>query len=180
MIRKIALAGVALAFVISVAGPAAAKVCKPFKISGASKPHLSRALRAFPGSLIGWKRVARRRFGAKWSFWSRAEDKTIRCHQIADGADQGKWLCIRSARPCSGPLGPERGPVCQAEIVSFGARKKSRLRAREEARSGWIIAVRRDHGEAYTTWSRAHARDITCRRIGAKFQCVAAAEPCRS
>lgn len=84
-----------------------AKTCKTDPVIQDGKPYVSRSLGAFPSSLVEWKRAVRDQFGSEWDTWRRAEDRKIDCQQITISGLGRRWVCTRSARPCSGALGKE-------------------------------------------------------------------------
>lgn len=85
--------------------PALAKECKAEPIVQESNPYVSRTLGAFPSSLIQWRKAVVDSHGDGWQAWRRAEDRKIECAQIEIEGRGKRWVCTRSARPCSGPLG---------------------------------------------------------------------------
>ena len=103
MLKTIALG---LAGVIPFATAASAKDCKPDPVVQESTPYVSRTLGAFPSSLIAWRKAVVDRHGDGWQAWRRAEDRRIDCEQV-DTANGKRWVCTRSARPCSGAIGKE-------------------------------------------------------------------------
>jgi len=164
----------------SVVAPdtASAKYCADDFITATSKPHTSRSIQAVPGSLIAWKRAAAATHDSRWNTWIRAEDKSVDCHQLRSGEDEGKWVCTRAARPCAGPLGKETAArQCEPEVTSYGARRDNRRAAREQARMGWRLAARENHGETFA-WEHAVSRDVECFKVDGQHQCIATAKPC--
>ena len=45
-----------------------------------------------------WRTEVREKYGAGYAFWSKAQDKTTRCHKEEPGE---KWRCTARARPCN-------------------------------------------------------------------------------
>jgi hypothetical protein len=106
---RLGLLTVAAAIVASSIGSAAnAKECTKTKITAASEPSVTRALGAFPGSLLAWRNAAAASAdaGAGYNNWSSAEDRKINCNQTTVVNGRKLWVCTRSARPCKG-FGPE-------------------------------------------------------------------------
>ena len=55
----------------------------------------------YPTELLSrarWRTEVREKYGAGYAFWSKAEDKTTRCHKEEPGE---KWRCVARARPCN-------------------------------------------------------------------------------
>lgn len=90
-----------------VVAPAVAKECKADPVIKDGDPFVSRSLGAFPSSLIQWKRAVREEYGSAWDTWRRAEDRRIDCEQVQVAGRGRRWVCTRSARPCSGAPGAE-------------------------------------------------------------------------
>ena len=44
-----------------------------------------------------WRSEVRDRYSTSYAFWSKAEEKTTRCHKEGPG---DKWTCVARARPC--------------------------------------------------------------------------------
>jgi hypothetical protein len=109
MFRRIVLMCAAVALPLSMAAttPAMAKECKADPVVQESNPYVSRTLGAFPSSLLMWRKAVVDRHGDGWQAWRRAEEKQIDCNQIEIAGKGKRWVCTRSARPCSGPLGTE-------------------------------------------------------------------------
>src|ERR1700694_4782833 len=47
----------------------------------------------------GWRSAVRESYGVRFSRWSMAKEKTMRCRKIEPGR---RWHCIARARPCDG------------------------------------------------------------------------------
>ena len=103
------LFAVATAAILSLpaATSAVAKECKADPVVQESNPYVSRTLGAFPSSLVMWRKAVVDTHGDGWQAWRRAEDRKIDCQQIDIEGRGKRWVCTRSARPCSGPLGKE-------------------------------------------------------------------------
>ncbi|MGF1650375.1 MAG: peptidoglycan-binding protein [Hyphomicrobiaceae bacterium] len=92
----------------AISTPVLAKECKSTPVVQESQPYVSRTLGAFPNSLVEWRKAVVDKHGDGWQAWRRSEDKKIDCEQVnVDGRGQ-RWVCTRSARPCAGPIGPEK------------------------------------------------------------------------
>lgn len=106
-ISLMAVAGL-MVMASAVAAPAQAKECKADPVIAESRPYVSRSFGAFPASLVSWKKEAKSQYGDGWDLWRRSEDKDIRCEQVSlPGKSFKRWVCTRTARPCSGALGAE-------------------------------------------------------------------------
>ncbi|MEL6291759.1 MAG: peptidoglycan-binding domain-containing protein [Pseudomonadota bacterium] len=101
---------------VAIAPAAHAKECKADPIVQESNPYVSRSLGAFPSSLIMWRKSVVAAHGDGWQAWRRAEDRKIDCQQVDIEGRGKRWVCTRSARPCSGSIGPEEtkaGDYCE-------------------------------------------------------------------
>jgi Putative peptidoglycan binding domain len=93
--------------VASALGSAAnAKECVKTKVTAASEPSISRAVGAYPQSLLAWRKAAAESADAGYNNWSSAEDRKIDCNQTTVVNGRKLWVCKRTARPCKG-FGPE-------------------------------------------------------------------------
>ena len=156
-----------------------AKVCKDFKVAAAGSPYTSRSIQALPSALIAWKQEVRQELGSEWNFWVRAEDKATSCRQISAGENKGKWVCQRSGRPCTGPIGKEVDAVCKNEkIVVAGQQRISKRAAVREAKEGWFNKAVKEHGATYAVWENAADQDVTCVVVDDRYRCEAVAQPC--
>ena len=92
----------------SIGSVAHAKECSKNKVTASSEPSISRALGAFPGSLLAWRNAAAASAdgGPGFNNWSSAEDRKIDCNQTTVVSGRKLWVCQRTARPCKG-LGAE-------------------------------------------------------------------------
>ncbi|MEO1264303.1 MAG: peptidoglycan-binding domain-containing protein [Pseudomonadota bacterium] len=110
MFRIIPMAVAAAVGCLALAAPttsAVAKECKADPVVQESNPYVSRSLGAFPSSLIMWRKSVVDQHGDGWQAWRRAEDRKIDCQQVEVEGRGKRWVCTRSARPCSGSIGPE-------------------------------------------------------------------------
>src|SRR5262245_59153820 len=96
-----ALATVALAAWVAASAPppAHARICKdPVSAKARSAAQLSdasREQRARDNAIGNWKRRVRDTYGWSYSFWSKSEDRDVKC----GGGDSAKH-CTVTARPC--------------------------------------------------------------------------------
>lgn len=84
------------------ASAANAKECVKTKVTAASEPSISRAIGAYPQSLLAWRRAAAESADAGYNNWSSAEDRKIDCNQTTVVNGRKLWVCKRTARPCKG------------------------------------------------------------------------------
>jgi hypothetical protein len=81
------------------APPAAAKTCKDAisakARSAAQVSDASRERRARDNAIGNWKRRVRDTYGWSYSFWSKAEERDVRC-----GGGASAKHCTVSAKPC--------------------------------------------------------------------------------
>jgi len=180
------LALVAAAFSVVAALPAAAADddCKA-SVRAEGKPATLRDLGAYPNSLLAWRSAVREKYGAEYNSWRYSKDCKVDC---TEGG--GQWTCVRTARPCkdllSRALGgakeavaPKRECVSEA-LSSYGAAKKDKKTALEEASVSWEIDVRKKHGKDYAVWKNAAETDIDCHDVKGGIQCIAVGTACRS
>jgi Putative peptidoglycan binding domain len=97
--------GVAI-FASALGSAASAKECVKTKVTAASEPSISRAVGAYPQSLLAWRKAAAESADAGFNNWSSAEDRKIDCNQTTVVNGRKLWVCKRTARPCKG-FGPE-------------------------------------------------------------------------
>jgi hypothetical protein len=96
-----ALATVALGawVAVSASPPAHARVCKDAVTakarSSAQVSDASRERRARDNAIGNWKRRVRDTYGWSYSFWSKSEDRDIKC-----GGGASAKHCTVTARPC--------------------------------------------------------------------------------
>ncbi|MCB1547534.1 MAG: peptidoglycan-binding domain-containing protein [Hyphomicrobiaceae bacterium] len=105
MLRRSGVAGLAAVVMLSVAGSGAAlaKECKQEVLKQAGEPYLSKALGAYPNSLIAWRKAAEAKYGKGWQAWRHAQDRKIDCTKKAvPGKKLQRWVCVRTARACLG------------------------------------------------------------------------------
>jgi Putative peptidoglycan binding domain len=88
---------------------AMAKECVKTKVTAASEPSISRAIGAYPQSLLAWRKAAAESADPGYNNWSSAEDRKIDCNQTTVVNGRKLWVCKRTARPCKG-FGPEVAP----------------------------------------------------------------------
>ncbi|MEM8627071.1 MAG: hypothetical protein AAGF32_03935 [Pseudomonadota bacterium] len=174
------IVGLVTACVLLPGTPAWAKVCKPGNVTVESQPHTSRTFQAIPGSFIAWRRAVTEQFGSDWSRWLRAEDQAVFCDTLKDGENAGKWVCARTARPCSGPLGKEELPLCQAPMIVVGPLNRQRDTAAEGAREKWRQTALEQFGAQYAVWDRSYDRKVRCDFATGTYRCEAGATPCRA
>lgn len=79
-----------------------AKECVKTKVTAASEPSISRAVGAYPQSLLAWRRAAASSADPGYNNWSSAEDRKIDCNQTTVVNGRKLWVCTRTARPCKG------------------------------------------------------------------------------
>ena len=101
MMRLCKSAAAAMVVSLAFAATAEAKECKAEPVVQESSPYVSRTLGAFPNSLLMWRKAVMDAHGDGWQAWRRAEDRKIDCEQVTVAAGR-RWVCTRSARPCSG------------------------------------------------------------------------------
>jgi hypothetical protein len=94
-----ALAGAALAAGLAAA-PAAAKTCKDAAVSAKARSaaqlsDASRERRARENAIGNWKSRVRDTYGWTYSFWSKAEERDVKC-----GGGASAKHCTVSAKPC--------------------------------------------------------------------------------
>jgi hypothetical protein len=93
-VRLAAMGAAALAGVMAIAPATASAGCRGYvqaSAEGAFK---------LPTELISrarWRNEVRDRYSTSYAFWSKAEEKTTRCHKEGPG---DKWTCVARARPC--------------------------------------------------------------------------------
>lgn len=185
MISKfcVRLAFVAAAFsILAVAPAAAAEECKD-PVTAAGVPATMRDLGAYPNSLFAWRSAVKEKYGHEFNSWRYSKDRKVDCTEA-----DGKWTCTRTAVPCMDKLHQLTGAAkeaikkreCKAEALSsYGARKKDRAKAEEQAIFGWEIDVRKKHGTEWAVWNNAVDADIDCRELkGGSIQCIALATAC--
>ena len=94
-----AIAAALAAAALTAAVPAQAKTCQAAisakARSAAQLSDASRERRARDNAVANWKRRVRDTYGWSYSFWSRAEERDIRC-----GGGASAKHCTASAKPC--------------------------------------------------------------------------------
>ena len=87
------------AWLLTAAAPAQGQTCKDAisakARSAAQLSDASRERRARENAISNWKRRVRDTHGWKYSVWSRAKDKDVRC-----GGSASAKHCTASAKPC--------------------------------------------------------------------------------
>jgi hypothetical protein len=177
------LAFAAAAFSMTAAPAALAEDdCKP-AVTAEGLPAALRDLGAYPNSLFAWRSAVKDKYGAEYNSWRYAKDRDVQCDQKKDG----KWICVRHAKPCKDVLhkvieGTKEAVKkdCKAESLnSYGAAKKDEKDAVDEAISGWKIDVAKKYGNEWADWDKASGTDVDCHKVGAGLQCIADAAPCK-
>lgn len=105
MLRRSGVAGLAAVVMLFFAGSGAAvaKDCKKEVLTQAGEGYLSKALGAYPNSLIAWRKAAEAKYGKGWQAWRHAQDRKIDCKkQTVPGKKLQRWVCVRTARACMG------------------------------------------------------------------------------
>jgi len=177
------LAFVAAAFSVLAVLPAAAADddCKDI-VKAEGKPASLRDLGAYPNSLLAWRSAVKEKFGGEYNSWRYAKDAKVDCTEKA-----GQWVCVRTAKPCKDLLSRAMGGAaeaikkdCKADSVSsYGAKKKGKKEAEEQAIFGWEIDTRKKHGKEYAVWKNATATDIDCHDVSGGIQCIAVGTGCK-
>lgn len=77
--------------------------CKKEPVVVEGGAYVSQALGAYPDSLFAWRAAVLEKFGNGWQAWRNAADAKVDCEKRSV---EGKirWVCMRTARPCLGPL----------------------------------------------------------------------------
>jgi hypothetical protein len=92
--RFAVIGAAALLAAVAIAPGAASAACRGYVQASAEGTF------KLPTELISrarWRSEVRERYSSGYAFWSKAEDKTTRCHK-QDPDD--KWTCVARARPC--------------------------------------------------------------------------------
>lgn len=173
----------AAAFSVLAALPAAAAdECKGTVVSE-GKPAAMRDLGAYPNSLFSWRAAVKDKYGSEYNSWRYAKDAKVDC--VEKG---GQWVCTRSAKPCLDMLHRAMGTAKEAvkkkdckgdSLSSYGARKKDKKAALEQAEIGWEIDVRKKYGKEWAEWDNAADTDIDCHDVGGGIQCIAVGTACK-
>lgn len=181
------LAFVAAAFSVLAAMPAvAADDCKD-TVKAEGKPATLRDLGAYPNSLLAWRSAVKEKYGGEYNSWRYAKDAKVDCTEKG-----GQWTCVRTAKPCKDFLNRTLDGAKEAakEVVvakdcksdslsSYGAAKKDKKDAIEQATIGWELDTRKKHGKEYAVWKHASETDIDCHDVKGGIQCIAVGTACK-
>ncbi|HWJ72210.1 MAG TPA: hypothetical protein VNX29_03490 [Kaistia sp.] len=176
------LAFVAAAFSVLAVLPAAAEDCKD-PVTAEGKPATLRDLGAYPNSLFAWRAAVKEKYGHEYNSWRYSKDRNVDCVEKA-----GQWTCTRTAKPCIDKLHQLTGAAkdaiakkeCKAEALSsYGAKRKERDKAEEQAVYGWEIDTRKKHGKEWAVWKNADGPDIDCHDVKGGIQCIAVGTACK-
>jgi Putative peptidoglycan binding domain len=110
--------------VSTLSSVAMAKECAKTTVTAASEPSISRAVGAYPQSLLAWRKAAAESADPGYNNWSSAEDRKIDCNQTTVVNGRKLWVCKRTARPCKG-FGPEGAPGSSGSSGSSGSGSSS-------------------------------------------------------
>jgi len=82
---------------VAISSPATAKTCKGTLTEKKIAPNDASATKA---AITAWSSSAKRKYGAKFANWSKADGSKVTCkvHTLKIGV---KLLCIASGKPCS-------------------------------------------------------------------------------
>ncbi len=178
------LAAMAAAFcVVAVLPAAAAEDCKDTVVAE-GKPATLRDLGAYPNSLLAWRSAVKEKFGGEYNSWRYAKDAKVDCTEKG-----GQWTCVRTAKPCLDLLNRTIGGAKEAiapkrdcksdSLSSYGAAKKDKKDALEQATIGWELDARKKHGKDYAVWKNAKETDVDCHDVKAGLQCIAVGTACK-
>ncbi len=85
-----------------LASQAVAKQCKNQMVWGYGIHHSKQAARALAHK--SWRSQVKASYGASWSFYILAKQKTSKCRKWSK--DPSKWNCVKKGKPCrNGPGG---------------------------------------------------------------------------
>ncbi len=73
----------------------------------------------------------------------------------------------------------EAAYACKGNQYSGAATKRSRFMARAMARKSWEGAMKNQFGLAWSVWSIAAGKSISCHMTGSRHTCLALARPCK-
>ena len=78
-------------------------------------------------------------------------------------------------------LGKEGGALCMSAHFHYGAGSsdKSRKLAQETAIRAWADFVQLEYGSDWSSFGRAHDRQVNCSGAGGTYTCNVSARPCR-
>ena len=84
----------------AISSQALAKQCKNQMVWGYGIHHSKQTARALAHK--SWRSQVKASYGASWSFYILAKQKTSKCRKWSK--DQSKWHCVRKGKPCrNGP-----------------------------------------------------------------------------
>ena len=184
--RQLALFCFALFSMVGASAPMAAEPqCQKELLSATGKPAKIGEL-ARGNAFFTWESLAKEKLGPAYQAWPQATERQLVCVELMQGPDKGKWECTRKARPCkveSQEKSDETAsisPLCKGKLVeAYGKLERSTVRAKNEAKSGWVKVVDRKFGPTFAKWQSAKQPRFSCqRKIGGQYQCVAKAIPC--
>ena len=69
--------------------------------------------------------------------------------------------------------------ACKGNQYSGAATTNRKLFARAKARKSWETAMKAQFGLAWSVWSIAAGKSISCHKTGSKHTCLALARPCK-
>lgn len=178
------LAFAAAVFSVLAAMPAAAADDCKDTVRAEGKPATLRDLGAYPNSLLAWRSAVKDKYGGEYNSWRYSKDAKVDCTE-----KDGQWTCVRTAKPCKDFLnrtieGAKEAVVvkkdCKSEsLSSYGAAKKDKKDAFEEASVGWEIDVRKKHGKEWAVWKNASETDVDCHDVKGGIQCIAVGTACK-
>ena len=128
-----------------------------------------------------WKEVVKEKHGADYMAWVDATERQLNCRELVEGADKGKWQCVRIGRPCRKPANLRVLEVKCRETVSsaWGAARKQEADAKAQAIRGWELRVKREIGADWAIWDAAKTKSIGCqKRNYGRVQCLAEGYAC--
>ncbi len=177
--------GIGLVMSLGFAGAGIARECKSEPITAEGEPALSKNLGAYQNSLFAWRRAVADKVGSEFNSWRYADARTVDCNEVSTPKGQ-RWVCKRKAIPCKDTLSTViKGEklekfVCKDDPVSaYGRREKTENEAIEQSKWAWRIDVRKKFDASWSTWDSAKGPDHDCRKVGAKYQCISVATPCK-
>jgi len=157
--------------------------CQTDFVSATGKPSSIGEL-ARANSFFTWKATVKEKLGASFMAWSNATERKLVCVDLMSGDHKGKWQCTRQGRPCKlDAIATEKNnPTCQKEIISaYGARKRTKTRARAAAEHGWALKVKSELGDQWSEWGKAQQKSVSCTKKSARqYQCIGSAYACKN
>lgn len=162
-----------------------ARECRSEAVVAEGAPALSRNLGAYQNSLFAWRKAVAEKHGGEFNSWRYAEKRTVDCTEVKTDKGQ-RWVCKRSGVPCKDTLSTVLAGEklekfqCKDEPVSaYGRREASEQAAIDQAKWAWRLDVRKRFDASWAKWDNAASADHDCRKVGAKWQCVGVATPCK-